>query len=81
MYPQFDYVFLFDHSCGHDKQRDDGLNVDNMAKGYGGKQSRLCNTNILAKSGFIGDFKATLEPGSVQIMKYTEKDKGPLIKK
>ena len=28
--PQFDYLFLFDHSCGHDKQREDGLNVKNI---------------------------------------------------
>jgi hypothetical protein len=26
--PQFDDLFLFDHSCGHDKQREDGLNVE-----------------------------------------------------
>jgi hypothetical protein len=25
LYPQYDYVFLFDHSCGHDKQREGGL--------------------------------------------------------
>jgi len=25
MYPKFDFLFLFDHSCGHDKQRPDGL--------------------------------------------------------
>jgi hypothetical protein len=27
LYPQHDFLFLFDHSSGHDKQRDDGLNV------------------------------------------------------
>jgi hypothetical protein len=32
LYPQYDYVFLFDHSCGHDKQWEDGLNVQKMGK-------------------------------------------------
>jgi hypothetical protein len=25
LWPQFDFVFLFDHSCGHDRRRPDGL--------------------------------------------------------
>ena len=41
LYPQYDYLFLFDHSCGHDKQQPDGLNSENMSKLYGGKQSYL----------------------------------------
>ncbi len=36
--PQFDYLFLFDHSCGHDKQREDGLNVENMKKSFRGNK-------------------------------------------
>jgi len=32
MYPQYNFLFLFDHSCGHDRQRDDGLNIENMPK-------------------------------------------------
>jgi hypothetical protein len=26
LHPQYDYVFLFDHSCGYDRQRPNGLN-------------------------------------------------------
>ena len=37
VYPQFDFLFLFDYSCGHDKQREDGMNIKNMSKIYGGK--------------------------------------------
>ncbi len=33
IYPQFDFVFLFDHSSGHDKQREDGLNIKKWQKG------------------------------------------------
>ena len=36
-YPQYDYLFMFDHSCGHDKQRENGLNVQQMSKLFGGK--------------------------------------------
>jgi hypothetical protein len=32
LYPQFDFLFLFDHACSHDKQQPDGLS-------YGGKQN------------------------------------------
>ncbi len=41
LYPQYDLLFMFDHSCGHDRQREDGLNVENMSRNYGGKQSKL----------------------------------------
>ena len=30
------FMFLFDHFCGHDKKRQDGLGVGNMCKYYGG---------------------------------------------
>jgi hypothetical protein len=30
LYPEYKVLLLFDHSCGHDWQREDGLNVDNM---------------------------------------------------
>ncbi len=46
LHPEFDYLFLFDHSCGRDRQREDGLNAERMAKGFSGKQAKLCNTTI-----------------------------------
>jgi hypothetical protein len=39
--PEFDCVFLFDHSCGHDRQRPDGLTVTGLSKGLGGAQQKL----------------------------------------
>jgi len=38
---QYDFLFLFNYSCGHDKQREDGLNAKHMSKYYGGKQAKL----------------------------------------
>ena len=38
LYPQFDLLFLFDHSCRHDRQKEDRLNVENMNKEFGGAQ-------------------------------------------
>jgi hypothetical protein len=37
LYPQYDFVFLLDHSCGHDRQREDGLNAGKMSKMFGGR--------------------------------------------
>ncbi len=30
LYPEYDSVWLFDHSCGHDRGREDGLLVGSM---------------------------------------------------
>ena len=32
----YDFSILVDHSCGHDRQRKDRLNVKNMIRGYDG---------------------------------------------
>jgi hypothetical protein len=35
LYPQYDFLFLFDHCSGHDRQREDGLNEKKMSKSFG----------------------------------------------
>jgi hypothetical protein len=57
LYPQFDVLLLFDHSCGHDKQQSDGLNVENMTKNYAGKQSFLRPTLIKEERGYFGPYE------------------------
>jgi hypothetical protein len=69
LYPQYDFLFLFDHSCGHDKQREDGLNVDKMTKGYGGAQKKLRDTTIQQHQGYLGQYSPKLQPGDVQSMR------------
>jgi hypothetical protein len=36
--PEVYVMLLFDHSCGHNRQREYGLNVENMSKSYREKQ-------------------------------------------
>lgn len=36
-YHEYDFLFLFHHLCGLDKQRGDGLNEEIMMKQLGGK--------------------------------------------
>jgi hypothetical protein len=46
MHPEFDFVFLFDHSAGHARQRPDGLNQHRMNKAFGGKAVLMRDTLI-----------------------------------
>ena len=80
LYPQFDIVFLFDHSCGHDKQRPDGLNANNISKGYGGSQPKMHDTKIQDMT-YLGPFAngphCSLKVGEIQKMVFQEGDDGP----
>jgi hypothetical protein len=77
LYPQFDFLFLFDHSCGHDKQQPDGLNAENMAKSYGGKQNYLRPTIIKQEKDYLGPYPRTLRVGDTQFMVFQPGDSGP----
>ena len=57
MHPAVDFVFLFDHSSGHSKQRPDGLNQHRMNRLFGGKNAgAMRNTMIEDKEGYLGAF-------------------------
>ncbi len=77
LYPQYDYLFLFDHSSGHDKQREDGLNVKKMTKSFGGSQRKMRNTLIKKEKGYLGPYRRKLNPGDTQSMVFLETDDGP----
>ena len=54
---KYDFVPLFDHSCGHDRMRPDALNVNCMNVGYGGKSaSRMHSSLIREVDGYLGNF-------------------------
>jgi hypothetical protein len=77
LYPQYDFLFLFDHSSGHDKQRDDGLNAKKMTKSFGGNQRKMRDTTIKKEQGYLGPYPSKLKPGDVQSMVFNEADDGP----
>jgi len=77
LYPQYDYIFLFDHSSGHDKQREDGLNVKKMTKNFGGTQRKMRDTVIKQEKGYLGTYLSKLKPGDTQSMVFKETDDGP----
>jgi hypothetical protein len=77
VYPQYDYLFLFDHSSGHDKQRSDGLNVKKMTKSFGGTQRKMRDTMIKQEHGYLGPCLWLLNPGDTQSMVFKDTDNGP----
>ena len=74
---QYDYLFLFDHSCGHDKQSEDGLNVENMSKSFGGQQAKMRPTTMKQENGYLGTNPRILNPGDIQFMVFQTGDTGP----
>jgi len=77
LFPQFDSVWLFDHSCGHDRGREDGLNVSNMSVNWGGKQRKIRSTKITQEQGFLGPHSPKLQVGDTQSMIFENEDEGP----
>ena len=77
LYPQFDFLFLFDHSCRYNRQKEDGLNVENMNKEFGGAQQKLCNSTIQEQQGYLGLHSPILKPSDVQSMVFKSSDVRP----
>jgi hypothetical protein len=46
LFPGYNSVWTFDHSCGHDQGHPDGLVVGNMQTLWGGKQSHIRDSII-----------------------------------
>jgi hypothetical protein len=70
-------MFLFEHSCGHDKQREDGLKVENMFKSFGGKRTKMHDSMIKEVNGYLGPYLILLHPGDYQSFVFVESDVGP----
>jgi hypothetical protein len=77
MHPHYHFVFVFDHSLGHTKERPDGLNALRMNKSFVGKSPAMHPTVIERESGFLGPYPRILEPGQKQPLMFTETDIGP----
>jgi hypothetical protein len=75
--PQYDYLFVFDHSCGHDKYRPIGLNAENMLSGYGGKQAKSRDT-MIDQEGYLEPYPHTLNIGDIQSFIFKPGDSGQI---
>lgn len=79
LYPEYDFVFLFDHSCGHDRQREDGLNVNKLGKSFGGAHPKLRDSKMVQADGYLGSYEHSkkLKVGETQSMVFKATDEGP----
>jgi hypothetical protein len=76
--PDFDFVFLFDHSSGHSKKRHGGLDAGNMNSGFGGAQPVMRNDSIIVQmDGYLGPYDSVLAVGMAQSMVFLPTDVGP----
>ncbi len=78
LYLQYDFLFLFDHSSGHDKQRDNGLNLKIMTTLFGGSQRKMREPEIKKAYGYLGTYHHNymLKVGEIQSMVFQVMDKG-----
>ena len=80
LYPQYEFMFLFDHSCGHDRKRPDGLCVNSIRKNFGGKQAVMRDTRLETED-YFGEYKedglTALQVGDTQRMGFISTDTGP----
>ena len=72
---KYEFQFLVDHSCGHDRQHPDGLNMKEMNKLFGGEQRTMHDSDLT--DGCIGIYNPRLQIGSKQSFIFKTKDDGP----
>jgi hypothetical protein len=76
LYPENEYMFLFNHNCGHDRKRPGGLCVNSMRKEFGGKQLVIRESKI-ESAEYLGQFGGLLSVGASQTMNFVPSDAGP----
>jgi hypothetical protein len=77
LYPEFKFVFLFDHIQGHAWKRNGALNALHMSKNFGGSQLLMRDTTILSENGFLGPHSPQLKIGDTQSLIFKPEDSGP----
>ena len=75
---KYQYLFLFDHSNGHDRAAPDALKAELIRKNYGGKQPQMRHS-IIDNETYLGPYNHTnkLKVGQIQHMNFTQTDDGP----
>jgi hypothetical protein len=79
IYPDYDFVMLFDHSNGHDRMQPDGLNSGKIGKLYGGKQPHM-RDSVIDDDACFGEYHSAdyeLQHRKTQTMTFHEEDIGP----
>ena len=77
-HPEFDFVYLFDHSNGHNRMRPNGLNINKINVRFAGKQPKMRSSKV--ETEIFGPFHTAnyaLQPGMIQHMQFSEVDDGP----
>jgi hypothetical protein len=77
LYPEFDFLFFFDHSQGHGRKRDGALSAMHMSRSFGGAQHIMRDTTIVKENGFLGPYSPKLKVGDTQSMIFGSDDAGP----
>jgi len=76
LFPNFDFVFLFDQSSGHGKRQKDGLCARLLKRKWGGATPPMHASRIVDAS-CLGPYPKTLSVRDEQSMMFTETDQGP----
>ena len=84
LYPEYQCVFLFDHSSFHAKKRSDGLDAFVMRKIYTGKETMIRKS--LITNDLLGPFHDTNNKdicvdNSYQCFTFQDDDNGPFFLK
>mmetsp|Transcript_26808 Transcript_26808/g.33053 ORF Transcript_26808/g.33053 Transcript_26808/m.33053 type:complete len:391 (+) Transcript_26808:1059-2231(+) len=78
LYPDYDFMFLFDHSNGHDRLQPNGLSINKVRKYFGGKQPKMRSSKLtLNEFGPYHLATSNLQPGMMQHMIFDAADIGP----
>ena len=75
----FDVEILVDHSCGHDRQRDDSLNLVRMNVRCGGKQAKMHDSKIKMERGYLIKNNHLLSVGDTQEINWKKGDRSPIF--
>ena len=77
LYPEYDFVFLFDHSQGHARKRNGALSAMHMSRTFGGAQPIMRDTVIIQADGYLGTHSPKLNVGDTQSLVFKPDDIGP----